>query len=669
MPVKHIKLTEKQETRLCTWLSEQIQDIETRRAPRENNWRRWREQYEGKTSPKNFPWKGASNVHVPITAINVDAIHANMMNRLFGFDRIWDVKAVSSGTVLGINEKNGQPITWTDLATACADYLAYESGATGQMDTYEVINPATLEAIKLGTSVIFNPWLSLTKKDFEFNSETGEYTRKEDKVVFDGIKPQHIPLEDFIVTPGYSEISGPFAAPVVGHRYYLRSSQVMERALNGTYRKKVADETKKSAGALADESVKDAQARLEGEWGDIVALKADDHQLYDLWIQFDVDEDGIEESFYVTFHRLAGRLLRCQPFVYKNVPYVVERYLRREGRFYGIGVAEMLESLQAGLNTSFNQAVDNATIANTRLWGVRKGSTAAKHLDNIYPSKKIIFDDEKDIMPLQLGEVYPSIFEVGTLFRDYAERRTGVSDYNLGRETGLSGGKHGTATTTLALLQESSRRFDLYAKDVRKSVGELGMQSLELIQQFKPTGRIYSVMDERGILVEKALILPAEVDLREHLIVTTTASLSASNKEVAKQNALSGFAIMTQYFDRLFQLGTLIDSPQASPGLKKLAFAMGEAGERMITRVLEGFDLQDAAAFLPQLEELYAQIGAQNPGGVPGMGGPGGPPPGAGGGAPGGAVPPGGPGGVTGGQGGAPGAPGPVGPTAGGPAT
>lgn len=625
MPIKHIKLTAAQESRLAGWLIDEITKIENGRSSRETNWRRWREQYEGKTSPKNFPWKGASNVHMPITAINVDAIHANMMNRVLGFDRVWDVTPVSTGEVLGINAKTGQPITWTDLADSCTRYLSYESGATGMMDITEVLEQASLEAIKLGTAIIFQPWLTITRPDFEFIPETGEYIRKSEVTTFDGIKPQLIPLEDFMIMRGYSEVDGPFGSPLVGHRYFLRTGQLLERARNGWFKQRATDESATSTGPLVADPVKDAQAQLEGEWGDLAHLHHEDHQLYDLWVRFDVDEDGLEESLFVTFHRQALRLLRIQPFIYKRVPYIPMRYIRRENRFYGIGVPEMLETLQAGANTSFNQAVDNATVANTRMWGVRKGSSSAKYLDDIYPSKKVLFDDPKDILPLECGEVYPSIFEVGVLFRDAAERRTGVSDYNLGRESNLAGGKHGTATTTLALLQESSRRFDLYAKDIRKAVGEIGMQALELIQQFKPTGRIYGVMGAEGQLVEKALILPSTVDLREHLIVSTTASASNSNKEVAKQNALQGFAIMIQYFDRLFQLGSMIANPMMPPGLKKLAYGMGEASERLITRVLEGFDLKDAAEFLPQLEELYAESRTQGTNGAPGMAGAAGP--------------------------------------------
>ena len=93
MPIKNVPLTHEQETRLSNWLLENLEDIEERRTARMTQWRKWRDQYEGKVQAKDFPWKNASNVHVPLTAIDTDAIHANMMNRIFSHDRIWDVNS------------------------------------------------------------------------------------------------------------------------------------------------------------------------------------------------------------------------------------------------------------------------------------------------------------------------------------------------------------------------------------------------------------------------------------------------------------------------------------------------------------------------------------------------------------------------------------------------
>ena len=227
------------------------------------------------------------------------------------------------------------------------------------------------------------------------------------------------------------------------------------------------------------------------------------------------------------------------------------RYLRREGRFYGIGVPELLETIQRGVNTSFNQSVDNATIANMRCVKIRSGSQLARNFGEIYPGRKFYVDNVDDIKEFQLGEVYPSIFQVGLLLRDFAERRTGISDFNLGRESEVLG-RASTATTTMALLQESARRFDLYAKDIRRAISDLGMQSLELIQQMKPFARVHTVLGQDGPLAERALNLPQGISIGQHLMVNATSASTATNKQVMQQNAMTVFGLMVQYLTQVF---------------------------------------------------------------------------------------------------------------------
>lgn len=217
------------------------------------------------------------------------------------------------------------------------------------------------------------------------------------------------------------------------------------------------------------------------------------------------------------------------------------------------------------------------------------------------------------------------------MLQGLGERRIGVNDYNLGRESSLAQGG-GTATSTVALLQEASRRFDLYAKDIRRSLSEVGMQVLERLQQFQPVDRMYSVMGDNAEPVAAVLTLPVEANLREHLRVVTTSSASAANKEVARQNALTAFGVVSQYFEKLISLGGMMVNPEIPEPMRKLAYQMSEVGERLMGKILEGFDMNDIGAFLPPMEGML-NAGNTQPPMVPGGGGGGqdnGPEPGGG---------------------------------------
>jgi hypothetical protein len=650
--IQQIPLTASQESRLQGWLLENLQTIREKREARQNKWVEWRRQYEGAVrTTKDFPWKGASNVFVPITGIIVDAIHANMMNRLFSHDRIWDVSALHPKEKLGLNVDDGQPITWTDLAKAVQRYMQLEGSQQGTMDVFNTVDDAILQAVKLGTSVIYNPWLSLTQDDFVLDHASGEVLRNAPTTVFDGIRPTTLPLEDFLILPHYSEVHGPASSPLIGHTYWLRPGEVEARRAAGWYRRGTLDAMASLTGSQDDEVVKDAQAHHEQEPETVTDLRRGDYQLQDLWLKYPLKERGHEVRIFVTYHEKSNSIARVHPWLYKRAPYTHMRYLRREGRFYGIGVPEMLETIQKGVNTSFNQAVDNATIANMRCVKIRSGSQLARNFGDIYPGRKFYVDNVDDIKEFQLGEVYPSIFQVGLLLRDFAERRTGISDFNLGRESEVLG-RSSTATTTMALLQESARRFDLYAKDIRRAVSDLGMQSLELTQQMKPFQRIHAVLGQDGSLAERALNLPQHIQISQHLMVTATSASSASNKQVMQQNAMTVFGLMVQYLGQMFELGSVMSSPQMPEPMRKLAYDMGQTGERLMQRVLEGFDMPDIAGLLPQLEGLLQNADGQGTNGgadpLGGVGGAGGIPGAAQGAAASGAAQSGGPGPSTG---------------------
>ena len=640
MAVQHIKLGHEKETRLKTWLGDSIQDILDRRLQRTYDWRRYRDQYEGKTTPKTFPWKNASNVHVPITAIITDAIHANLMNRIFGHERIWDVQAVRPAEQIGVNQSDNQPVTWSDAADMIEKYLDVQVSDTGMIDVYAPTEDNVLECLKLGTSVLFSPWVTLNQANYEMDFETGEIIKEDLVSMFDGIHPKSIPLEDFFITPQYQDIHGPDGAPLFGHAYYLRQGQFAARKKEGKYRALDGDRWGKiltMSGGPDEEELKDARTVAERDPDNFSDSRMHDHYLMDLWVKVQLSDKDPEVNLFITYHYRSGEVIAIRPWIYKTPPYVVFRYIKREGRFYAIGVPEMLESIQAGTNTSFNQAVDNATIANVRGFKVRAGTKTARMFGDFYPGKKFIVDRMDDIEDFQLGEVYPSIFQVGLLLRDFAERRSGVNDYNLGRESEVLG-RGGTATSTMALLQESARRFDLYAKDIRKALGELGMQTIELLQQHKPRGSMFATMGEKGVIIEQILFSNANINLREHLRVVATAAGSSSNKEIARQNSITAFGILVQYMEKMFSLAQVMSNPGVPESIRKLAYQMSQTGERLMQRVLEGFELPDVAAFLPQLEEVFGSGAGQAqeamrqqgvvgpPGQLPGGGEGGGPP-------------------------------------------
>lgn len=655
MVTKNLPLSEERLGELQGYLDYWLEQIQQRVDGRATRWIHYRRLYEGKPQAKEFPWPGASNVFVPMVGWTVDSIHANMMNRIYGYDRLNDIIAARPAEVIGMDPATNQPITWYDAAEELQKFLAHYTGLNGPVDLYPIVNDFTLETLKLGTSVIYNPWLTLQRTgDVTVDRETGQVNRRADTTIYDAPHPYVIPLEDFISMPGYGEIHGPFASPIVGHYSFYRDShlRLMSKEWREGALETILQDGGPSWGRTSDE-VKNDQARNEGDTVLPEDVRGLETRLAHLWMEYDINGDGLEERIYVEYDPATSTVARCIPYPYRTRPYVIGRFIKREGRLYGIGVAEILEYLQAGLNTVYNQAIDNGTLANTRFWKIRKGSWTAQTFKGVVPNGRVYVDQPDDVVPEQMGEIYPSIFELARGLEGFGERRSGIADPQLGRDPA----SRTPATSTMAFIQEATRRFDLYAKDLRRGLGELGMQIIELIQQKKPREAIYNVSGPNGAVIEKTILVPTDVDLRQHLRVVTTSSAASSNKEISRQNALAGFSIVQQYLEKIVQMGGLLTNPQAPDSVKQLLLEVGEVGERLMNRILEGFDLSDVATMMPQLEKTYERAQAEAASQAGGMGLPGGVPPGGGGpiagGPGGGGLPPGVPG--------APG-PGPAGP-------
>ena len=63
----------------------------------------WQNQYRAQpaSEEKNFPFKRAANVVIPLTAIAVEAVHARLINTVFSVEPFWSIRPRSQRWVEG----------------------------------------------------------------------------------------------------------------------------------------------------------------------------------------------------------------------------------------------------------------------------------------------------------------------------------------------------------------------------------------------------------------------------------------------------------------------------------------------------------------------------------------------------------------------------------------
>ena len=265
---------------------------------------------------------------------------------------------------------------------------------------------------------------------------------------------------------------------------------------------------------------------------------------------------------------------------------------------------------QRVLSRLVNYATDGAMLSNTIMLGAKAGANILPD-EPIYPSKVWITDGNPrdDLFPIQLGRQDGGIDRLISLFQTYGERRTGVSDIQLGSMNELPG--RTPATTMVSLLQEGNRRPDLTIKEMRnEGLSRVGLRVVQLIQQYLTSQQdvgqegLLKVLTSslgmpEGMLLAEQLTMPAEpVELG--IGVTLTASSGSSNKEVDRQNALALLQLAGQVAPQLIQFTQLAAQAPGTP-VGTVAQGVFNGLLELFGRVLEQYDVRDPESIVPQV--------------------------------------------------------------------
>jgi hypothetical protein len=583
--IKQLKIPEEKQKQIVSFFEQEIQSALRSRTELERHWIKQYGMFEGKPSQevKTFPWPQASNVVINILSITINAFIARQINSLFQYRPFW--------TVTALNRK------WTDHAIPTQRLLEYAQRF--EMKLIKNIVNYFYDMALYGTGIAKIPWLLEVKEDKRYN-DSGDVIKAMINMA-DG--PRFIPISiyDFIVPIQYAaDIQ---STPWIAHRFRLRYPQIKERERLGFYAN--SDKIERAFKVKADQITieKERIQYLEHSY------TAEEYEIYEIWCDYDFDDDGVEEKCVFTINFDASTILRAvlNPFNHRLRPFIATQCFPRPYSIYGLGFGHKLERLQEAITTQANQAIDNATIANTRCITYTAGSGIKPPL-KIYPGKAIKVTNPGDIGSFQLGDIYPSTNLIINFLRDVCERETGISDYSLGKESSIV--KSGaTATSTLALIQEGSRLFDFLLKNLRQDMSDVAYQVYSLYSQFKPSGLVFSLLDKDGSLVEETWNATTEEDIRRCLQFELTASNIYTNQMLERESWVQLLNMIMGYYNRIFEAAQLIVSPQAPKELRDLVGKMVISGTLIMDRIIDRWGILDKERVILQPEDIEALIG------------------------------------------------------------
>lgn len=623
----------------------------------EQKWRTWLEQYRASaTQPiKHFPFEGASNKVMPVTAIDVDQLFAKFIQTIHAPANLWTIEALSP--------------EWQDAAKPIQDFLQWLDGTILHME--DVNTRAFLELVKLGTAIYKTDWWYERRSVWGYDGE-GKKVRMEKTISHPFV--DHVRLIDFLLPP-YAYAIQPDdqgGAPWVAERHRMSVSKLQA----------IADATEPylpNYGRMGVEKIKNwltpdqtphddtiqaldyQQPLAAGPGGKsfeasdgpatnvspagLGTMPKQEVEIWEIHARFATDGEGKSENdIVVEYHMPTRTMIRATYLRYDHGkrPYSKCVYFPTEG-FYGIGVAEQKEVFQELESDLANWTNDNVLLSNSICIAAKSGGNIAPG-EPIYPGKMFFTDGspKDEIMPFQLGAgVYPGLDRLREGYTYIGRQRTGVSDLNSGNISSIP--SRTPATTVQSLLEEGSRRPDLTLKDIRKCLSEVGLRVIQLIQQHAQP--LIGVDGEKVVVAAIQVLGPtagaevvkklaAQQSTAEYgLGVNLTATSATANKEVAKQAFMGLIQLKQQtgpWYVQLMQMaiqmwGTPIGQV-ALDNLQGMAF--------LEKRLFEQFDIRSLSEVVPTIPKDPVQaIGDPAaavqllPGGGQGFGGPPGAPP------------------------------------------
>lgn len=595
-----IDLSEDQEKKLKAWLNEQLLWLQSAQHRKQDIWADYEIAYRAYPEAfKTVPFEGASNIVVPVIAMAVDPIHARLDTG------IW---------------KQDPPITVKALRKEVLDYIPsvqkfINFWAKNIVKMRQIASPRMLECCKLGT-MVFKTIYDREIYDIKTYDPKQDYkvvTRQE--VRYAGPRVIGISLGDFLFPPTYQFLQDcHMVAERIRTTYW--KLKIMEASKKLQNVDKVKDQTTHVRTPLEDAREQSAQH--------VGVMRNDDIIVYEIWFDYDIDGNDLPEHLVCTWHPETQTILQLRYNWYFNQkkPYIVIPYTVTNDSLYGIGLCEMVLPFQRAITKWEQMAEDNAYIANIRMFIVKKESEI-EEVPRLYAGRCFFVDDPRsDFIPFASGDIYPSTLTERQNLFGLVEKRTGVSDYLTGRESPVIGSR-ATATSTLALIQEGTKRVEEVLENFREGFGEIFLNCISIWMQYGLEGLNEMVLGDDKVAndVRSFFDIITQTNVYGTIGLDLTATDASGSKQALQSMQLQIIQVMMGYYEKLLEAMSIALQMQAQ-GNQEAVLVIKDtatAARKLFTDLLHDYNIRNPEDYLPDLSKYLggpSADGGQGPGGA-----------------------------------------------------
>jgi hypothetical protein len=550
------------------------------RAEREHLLDRWNRELqdfwaEPSAESPELPVTGFASIIVPLTAIAVEAVHARDMGQLFGLKELITVDVTEQ---------------YQDVKQGLEKYFNHEFLNT--LSFRSKVEAPLLQMTKNGTGIMTVGYREV--KSSVVRTADGNEIKvpvyREKGTTIDGVD-----ISDFVMPFYATEID---QAPWVGHTFRISEYTLKQMVAASQL---ASDAYEKLNGYYIGVSITNNKVEAEvQELTNTVPVYPSEIELTRVLLDFDVDGNGEESAIEVIFHENSRQILSLT--YSEGRDYEKGVYMPMEYRWYGYGIAKQNNQFQEEVTAQHRQRLDNATIANMAMFKVKKTASWIKDDEPIFPGKKWFVEDMEDIQPMFIGDVKASAYNNENQVVIYSQQRTGVNELTLGMP---NVGTPGTASDSLARVQESNRKFDYTYNNKKDFLNRVLWRAAQSIIKYGPADRqVFSILPQ-GAEVQ---IYLQDIERLKNKMFFNVQLAGAKNNKVLDRNTYTQLAGMqTQYWAQVMGLAQQLQDPNLVQDMAKAAL---RAADQINLEILRAFDV-------PNPEKLIFNFDAYRPTQIP----------------------------------------------------
>jgi hypothetical protein len=411
-------------------------------------------------------FENSSDLHVPYTLIMAKALHARIF-QIFSHKNFFSVESNNPAF-----EEKEEIVSWF-MNWVLSKWLNRGRGKSDVTDAWisDIVDEGSgikklrwdrwqhkfvdveIETTEVEKPTIFTDGEEATTEP-EIETKTKIKNVKKTKI-HAAPAAEVVPIEDFICPVGATDVQ---MAPHIGHRVWLRDEELKLRVQQKRFDRDLVEEALERRHGFAQaqsnrvqDDTKRQMRRMEGVTESTVAFKdAARHQIVEFYLRAYVEKEVTDEDFtdvdvlpeeiVVWYHADLKKIIgwtylhRISPSGKR--PFYKSDFIPSKERAFGIGVGELLWSLNNHIDAVHNLKMDNGVLASLQFGVYRSGSTFKPDTFKIRPGDMIPVEDVNDFKFVQI----PFLGQFGDneelVLTGYGEKLLAVNDINLGNLTG-----------------------------------------------------------------------------------------------------------------------------------------------------------------------------------------------------------------------------------------